>query len=345
MIRTYRKFGLIGMGLALTAACSSGGSDSDVTRNSLNLGTTSTEEARNGLPFASEGGLEGAFEEVLDQVDDLEVGESAVVTLSLLRVIAPEGGSAPAVQVTDETVTLTRTGPEEFDFTLAVTYAGEEVEVDIAQVVEDESTESIDLSELPFFPIPADARAKENVALVQFFEFTDEEELVGFGHVIAGLETNPDDLVALGATPDGGSVFYQGDFLGAATRLDSNDEPILADGQPVQVFGDVSIEASFSDMSLGGELEIGTYDGASFGVEFDDVDIVGNGFETSNTGVSCGEAVTSCSGTAQVGGAFFGVDAAEVAGLAEFDLSGFDDEGNGERLVGGGGFVAEQEVE
>ena len=324
MIKSVFRCSAALLALGAVAACSD---SDDVSRNLLNIGTTNAEQARNGLPFAGE---------ELPDIDDLGVGESASVTLSLLRVTQDDVDAPATVELTEETITLTRTGDGEEDFTLTVTYGGEELVFD----ADSDGPPIVDGKIL----LPSDGRFGTESGLLQIVELSeDEEDLLGFGHVIAGFETDPDRIAELGSSIETGSVIYFGEFIGAATRFDIDGNPIESrGGSIVTVSGDTVIEASFQDMLVSGEIGVSADvgEGFNFEVGFEDVAIAGNGFETTETTVSCNDVITTCTSDTQLGGAFFGEDAQDVGGLVTFDLSGFDDGDNGERLVGGGGFSA-----
>lgn len=308
------------VGLAFIAGCGdSGGGSDDVARSSLNLGTTSTELGRNGIPFAGE----------MDELPELAVGDSFDAKITVLRVTSPEGGTSTSVSPSDETITLTKTGESSVMFTL--TYDGQEVSLNPDDF--DGWVELPDGRILEFY----DGSVGGGSFLIELVEFDEEEDLIGTSYTVLGMETNPETLVALGNDPDIGSVFYSGDFIGAG----ATNEAGVTTGPLEIIYGDVYIEASFADMLMDGEIDMRDYDGDDmFSLEFEGAAIVGNGFGTSDVDVSCGE--LSCDGTAEIGGAFFGENADSVGGLVEFDVSSPDSDVS---LSGGGGFHAEEYIE
>lgn len=318
----------------LAAGCSDGDSDSEVSRDLFNLGTTSNTESGNGLPFAS---FKSFVEQLSDMVEGLEEGESRTVTTTLLRV--PESQSAPSREASEVSVTVTRTGEGEADFTLTLNYDGQRRVLDANELIEMANGEQLLLPDGRVLEIENDLLIGHRARMAQILER--DNNLVGVSHVVLGLETNPDALVALGERlPNAGSVTYSGEFLGGGTRMNAESE-VIGGGLNV-VTGEVQIEARFADMLVGGQIDLrhGTVDSAEYTISFNDVAIEGNGFSTTDTSTACEASGTSCSGTVQLGGAFFGDQAQDVGGLVDFDLSATGGSGGDERLVGGGGYVA-----
>ena len=317
---------------SLSAGCSGSDSDNDVSRDLFNLGTTSNTESRNGLPFA------GATEAEMQEFLDLDVGESRTVATTLLRVSGPSG--TPDVGASEVTLRVTRTAEEDQieSFTLTLDYDGERLVMTGAELAELESP-YIELPDGRFLTING-VRTGSESGVLQIEELDDDENTIGFSHFVAGLETNPDTLVTLGSSPETGNAIYSGSFIGAGTRMNA-DNTVIDGGALAGVYGDVEITASFEDMLVGGSIAlVADESDVEYEISFEDVAIEGNGFSTTDTSTSCSGGATTCTGTVQLGGAFFGDQAQDVAGLVDFDLTSIGGEDGDERLVGGGGYAA-----
>jgi hypothetical protein len=290
----------------------------EVTRLTLNIGTTSTENSANGLSFAAgdlfdvEDGFEGATVRLVRFISDNETGETFL-------------------QITEETITVTSF--DDGDLSGTLTFNGEEITFLDGQATLPDGTR-IDI----FENTSGDWSA--TISPYSYVYDDNEGEILApglntEGSFAVGFETNPGDMPTTSGTTQ-----YRGGFNGYSTLLDLDGNVIENE---VQFEGQAIINADFSDSRISGSLTFDTFaddaDDIFVELELQEADIVGNGFATTANVVN-GCVAVSCSSDTEIGGAFFGPNADETSGAAGVDYTETYGDGEGVRLVGAGGFTA-----
>ena len=155
------------------------------------------------------------------------------------------------------------------------------------------------------------------------------------GFFAFGFETDPAEIAALT-----GNVRYTGTYLGYGQWLD--DGGAVTDDE-VETTGAITFIANFDADTVSGRLE-GQFDpgpdGQDYLMVFYNAAIEGNGFAGAPDMVC--DANVSCSSATSLGGAFFGVDGAELSGVIGFDET-MDPNGSSPEVqfVGAAGFSAD----
>ncbi len=321
--------------LLALAAC--GGSSSstdaagDVSRiitgaDALNIGTTSTTESANGLPFAiegaeidPEGGLPGATVRLVRFISDNQTGETVL-------------------QVTEEFATIT-TFQDEEGLSGTLTFNGETVVFVEGEGQLDDGTDI-------FIFVNQGGDWSAVISPYSYAYYDDEDGMspsAGLnteGSFVVGLQTNPNNMPT-----EMGTTTYSGEFSGYGTLLDLEGEGGVIANE-VGISGGTILNAAFGDGNIGGSLFFGTEgiegdlieENVFAELELTEADILGNGFVTdANTVLECGG--INCTSATQIGGAFFGPNGEEIAGTAGIDFSQ-ENEGGSVRFVGAGGFIA-----
>lgn len=324
MSRVHHITFTAGLLFAMGACTSSSSSDPDqVSRvltgpDALNIGTTSTTDSGNGLPFG-------------DEAFDPE-GDIPPMTIRLVRFISNNETGETFVQVTEETLTAVDL-VDRSSLTGTITFGNETITLTNGEAtLSDGRTLFVEEALGGDYSSIANAYAYVDAAPGEPGFNTD-------GMFALGLQTNP---AAMPTTM--GTSTYLGDFIGYGTIQDLNGEVLQSE---VFVDGVTTINARFADNRIGGTLAFETNAAEGVAVPFnvnatlqlDETDIVGNGFgTTANTVVGC--ASVECSSSTLIGGAFFGPSADEVSGVAGIDYSEGNGAGDGVRLIAAGGFIA-----
>jgi hypothetical protein len=311
MSKTLKITTTVGLLIAM-GACGGSSNPDQVSRvitgpNALNIGTESTTESATGLPFAID------FDPETDEI-------SGNVAVRLVRFETDYESGVTQIIISDEVLTVP---PGTEDFSGTITYKGETI-----TLVDDGDDFEGDLSNgqtlFGFVNVEGDFASA-------FSLYTYVADEIGFdseGSFILGFETNPNDL-----PEDFGITTYTGAFAGYGNIIDSDGAVFV---QEEFIDGTVMVDVSFSDGGVSGELDINTETLGGTTFIMDPTSIVGNGFSTTATTVAGCE---SCSSSTQIGGAFFGPGAEELAGLAGIDFT--DTQGEEDlRLVGAGAYVA-----
>lgn len=142
---------------------------------------------------------------------------------------------------------------------------------------------------------------------------------IGSSSFLIGAETNPEQI------PDSGSVNYSDSF---------SINPVAGRQEALNVF--VSLDADFGSSAISGDVDLRGADFRPlFDLELAPTEIIGNGFAGDLT---CSTA--NCTSNSEIGGVFFGDEAAEIGGLINLDVTTTDSIGGTTNLIGTGAFVA-----
>ncbi len=179
---------------------------------------------------------------------------------------------------------------------------------------------------------PGRASTGEEVALayLTFFDASpDESAFSQIGFVVAGFNTDPDEVAALR-----GTATYRGSTSLVMTRGDSNNS---------YGFGPATFVADFAEGTISGEMTVNE-NGSSAGFEIEPTSITvastpitGNSFTTEMTIATAGLGIDTVD-TAVLDGQFFGANGAAVGG--SYSATGTDD-GGATTVILQGGFVAD----
>ncbi len=332
----YRKIFLVA-GISLAAACGSSTTTPTV---------TPTPTGSNGLPFASDD-IAGAI---------LGLETTQALTLIYNSIEFNEDGSGTLEVGTEFSLTYTpgeEPGDLESGNGTGVFVVGEEtLTVEFVGGVADLAAVGAQLT------LANEIQRVASVLLSVTETF--EDDLISKEYFVVGFETSQADIDDLAAL-DAGSVVYTGEFLGAGVATNTgNDDPLFLVEQ-VDISGNVSIDVNFADTAVGGFVTIdsvlygegtnaltvlGSQVGTEIVLSIDETMLIGNGFTTTaGTFDDCADCVAGTVNSSSIDGVFYGSDAAEVSGLASFNvevddsaaLDFYDDSFN---LVGVGGYIA-----
>ncbi len=297
--------------------------------DALNIGTQSTTESANGLPFADE------IDPETYEVDD------SPITVRLVRFETDYATGESRVIVTDETLVIPL---DSEGLAGEFTFRGENVTfVDTTDPDEPDSlTGRAELAIGQSLRVFSNSSGDYGEALSVYTY--DRDQNTGFdseGSFVIGFETNPDALPS-------GSTTYVGDFFGFGNTLDLDDNVIV---QETAIRGDIGFDVAFGGTGdIEGSL---TFNAFEFVEDGEDIELFGDTllFNTtlSGNGFSAVASVTSeclsgCTSATQIGGAFFGPNAEELIGLAGIDYTN-ENVDDGVRLVGAGSYIAFEDPE
>ena len=280
------------------AACSSGGGGA--TGNAgINPGTTSTSRSATGLPFA----------------DDV-VGEPSVegpLTITVARFQTDYSTGQTRIIVSKENLNITDVDSLEGTLTLGgstLNFVYDSFRDETYAIWNGQAVE------------PYLSNEETYVSAVAFYTYDDSK--TGFDTeavTLIGFETNPANLPS-GFTTYSASGDGYGNFLEAGSVTE----------QEVQFYIDAFLDVDFDSLQVDGDiyLELDTAGESRIAdLRMVSTDLQGNGFDTTAV------CLNGCSGSSSlVGGAFYGPNAEEIAGLLALDIS----DGT-KRFVGAGAFL------
>lgn len=270
--------GFLFAGCTLAACGGGGGGGDDPALFPLNLGTTSTRNSANGLPFANPNIAQ-------DGADLPALLGNETARLRIVRV-----GDAPDVGIDTPVGTLSSPGPGSFLLTIG------DQQYRLFSTTDPNSASDGSNSFTQTFQ-----QALDHVAVYRVVESVDTGILrSGF---VLGHETRPQDL--------SGSVDYFLYITGSGT-----DTALTTPGQDVAIFGNGNLTTDFSTGTISGDAGLIVAYGAM--TDNRDYIMsgqrIGNGFEGGlERGCNDGATCTSDNG---FGGAFFGPGGIELGGIA-----------------------------
>ncbi|MEO0930374.1 MAG: transferrin-binding protein-like solute binding protein, partial [Pseudomonadota bacterium] len=141
------------------------------------------------------------------------------------------------------------------------------------------------------------------------------------GLFLVGFETDPDVVAARQ-----GTVTYDATLVVSGVF---NDDATLTN----QNLGTALFTADFDDNMVSGDFSVNVGDGG-MALALAPTAISGNGFAGDLQITACGSA--NCTSNSDVAGVFFGPNAEELNGIAQFDVSATDASGNTDSFVGSG---------
>lgn len=271
--------------LGALGACSSGGATGTVGRATAayNIGTQDANASGNGLAFAQSGADQngGVIASALGN-------DTATLTLARLRSNAP--GTAAVTELV--LVSIKRVGAEN----LLVTIDGQEIELAPRGGTGTGGG-------MPDFTLDVELPGTNASVYTSSNTLTGSESVSAF---VVGHETNPSVISNIA-----GSASYPIDIAGSGVQTINGADPLA-----LLITGDGTIDVDFSAPNISGGGTINS----NIGMEtipdvFTIVDgqIVGNGF-TARIKREC-PAGSTCTSASKIGGAFFGENAAEIAGI------------------------------
>ena len=170
--------------------------------------------------------------------------------------------------------------------------------------------------------------ASENsdfVSLINIYgDLSDTPDVDMDGMAVIGFQTDPSTIASLS-----GPVTYSGEFAGWGNYSDSNNDVI---SQLTNLSGAMTIDVDFTAASVSGRLDPSSGELFYYAVPGEnsentvegyfsfDTDLVGNGF-SGNLDLTCTTTGVTCTGGGEIGGAFYGPDADNVAGLYKLEGS------------------------
>ncbi len=291
--------------------------------DALYLGTTSTTDSANGLPFATDMPSDGDFDNP--------------ATVRLVRFVSDNVTGETTIQITEETFLIDITAPETEGFNGTITYNGETL-----TVVDGQAT--LANGQTLYSYINTGENFSGTIALYTYaYKDTDGPGINSEGFFAIGAETNPAQLREFG------NVEYSGDVSGYGTVLDGSGQVVENE---VSIFGTVFIDVDFDENSVNGFMDFSVnglmgFDVSSEGemtsltaqLDLTQGDLIGNGFATdANNVIACPE-FSTCTSNTQIGGALFGPDGEELSGVTGIDYSEFGEDGDNAHLIGAAGFT------
>lgn len=280
--------------------------------------------AGSGLPFASTGTGQ-VLEDAADD-DSFEVVISGYVNV--------EGETTATPAIVTETVRIVQDGRGGLFWEM--TYNGETVRFPIANDTASGTTTLDSGVEIDLILDETGAHSQGYAIFTYAYEGDDPQDgqLNADGSFILGFETDPEVVAAAQ-----GTATYEGIFggFGAVENLSANTIE-----NEVSIEGDITLQVSFDDMDVDADIEgfVGVGDdSASFDGALRDAPIVGNAF-SGMLDISCADDA-NCTSDSSIGGAFYGPDRDEVAGLLSFNVTSNDSDGVRRRYVSGAFFGAD----
>lgn len=287
-------------------------------QNDLFIGTNSASSSANGLPFAIPGAV----------LADLE--SEGEIKVKVVRSYTDWESGTTRLLISDEKLTLgsnsTSNGLEDIVLTL-----GGETLIFVGGLAAASNGQD------DWRTYIATSGAVSGVGALYSYEDSENVALSGEfdseGFFTFGYETDPDEIVALV-----GSVIYNGSFNGYGQTIDPSTGNVVSSEQ--EFLGTITLTANFDSNDIEGTLD-GTFDysGTDFETSFS-APIEDNGYLGTLDSMTCSDAI--CLSNAEIGGAFFGVDGQETSGVIGMDVRVIPNVGDDYRLIGGGGFTAQQ---
>ncbi len=314
-MRRFGSFGVMALSALALSACGGGGT----TANSFVL---SAGAEGSGLAFAGSGGSDLL----------LDLGDGEVIKVRLIRYENIQGELTARLISSDETLTLTENASG--DLVGTFTFAGETIELDFLNDIGSASGEISTGRFVEFFA----AEEGEHVGAFGVYTY----EYLESSPVDGGLNTEGNFVIGF-RTPDSaldsftGTASYEGDFSGFGHVLLKGSTPEGFNEDSVS--GNIVFDVAFGNApTISGSLT--GRGGFDFTGDIAEVPINNGAFE-STVALDCGANI--CSGSPEIGGAFYGPDGEEIAGLITIEVDASGPSANGDdglTFTSAAGFVA-----
>lgn len=316
MMRTAPSIAILAT--ATLSACTAGtaffGSN-----ETLFIGTRSSTESANGLPFAVPASV----------VEDLETAGS--IDVKVVRALTDWDSGATRLLISNETLTMTAGDIANDLDDITLTLDGETLAF-VAGVAPTSSGQADWQSYINSLGAVSGSGAIYSYNNGPSAGLTGEFDSEAF--FVFGFETDPDEITAL----VGQILNYDGAFEGYGQVVDPANGNVLDSEQYFS--GTLALTADFTGGTVTGDLDGSfDYDGTVFATSFT-APIEGNGYLGSLDTMTCTDAV--CISNSNVGGAFFGTDALETSGVLGMDVRVDPNVGSEYRFISGGSYTAEQ---
>lgn len=300
------------------AGCSSSGGGFFSSQETLEIGTTSSSNSSNGLPFAVASSV----------IDDTET--AGPINVKIVRALTDWDSGSTRLLISSETLTLAPGDLGNGLDNMTITVGGETLSfVSGTTVSANGQTWSSYLNTVGNVSATGSVYSYEGGPSTSISGAYDTEAFFAFGY-----ETTPSEIAALV-----GNAVYNGVFDGFGQVLDPGTGDVLANERGVT--GTISLTADFDNGDIGGALDgtIGYAGGVGFTADFS-APISGNGYVSSLDNLTCTGA--SCVSNSDIAGVFYGADAPETSGIMSLDVQVAPTGGGAFQYLGAGGFTALQ---
>lgn len=315
-MRTAQSVAVLAM--ATLSACTAG-SGFFGSNNSLFIGSRSSSESANGLPFAVPASV----------VADLET--AGAIDVKVVRALTDWESGATRLLIWDETLTMAAGDLASDLDNITLTLNGETLAF-VAGVAPASNGQN------DWQSYVNSVGAVSGSGTIYSYNYGPSALLSGeFGteaFFVFGHETDPDEIAAL----VGNILDYDGIFEGFGQVVDPANGNVLSSEEYFS--GTLALTADFTGGTVTGDLNGSfDYDGTAFTTSFS-APIEGNGYLGDLDTMNCTNAV--CLSNSQVGGAFFGTDALETSGVLGMDVRVDPNAGSEYQFISGGSYTAEQ---